>query len=148
VKPRSWNSTLPQRTSGLKRSSLERRTGLTPRQLTGEESCRKAARLLEAGRTPPERRPPKRPPESFPRAVCRLVDRRETRLYGIRCCIHCGTSHGLHRHHRRIKGGGGDPRLYRTTPEQARAGTGYPGEGAPPVPAAPTTTPPESTEET
>jgi hypothetical protein len=42
--------------------------------------------------------------ESFPPAVAALIDARDP------WCVHCGSADGLHRHHRRIKGTGGDPR--------------------------------------
>ena len=42
--------------------------------------------------------------ESFPPAIAALIDARDA------WCIHCGTPRGLQRHHRRIKGFGGDPR--------------------------------------
>ena len=45
-----------------------------------------------------------RRPESFPRDVAARIDARDP------WCIHCGTPNNLHRHHRRIKGMGGDPR--------------------------------------
>ena len=42
--------------------------------------------------------------ESFPPAVAALIDARDP------WCIHCGTPFNLHRHHRRLKGIGGDGR--------------------------------------
>lgn len=42
--------------------------------------------------------------ESFPPAVAALIDARDP------WCVHCGTPFGLQRHHRRIKGHGGDSR--------------------------------------
>ena len=42
--------------------------------------------------------------ESFPPAVAAQIDARDP------WCIHCGTPFGLQRHHRRIKGIGGDSR--------------------------------------
>lgn len=41
---------------------------------------------------------------SFPAAVAALIDARDP------WCVHCGSSDGLQRHHRRGKGHGGDPR--------------------------------------
>ena len=42
--------------------------------------------------------------ESFPPAVAALIDARD------QWCVKCGSPYDLHRHHRRIKGIGGDPR--------------------------------------
>lgn len=42
--------------------------------------------------------------ETFPPAVAALIDARDP------WCVHCGSPDNLHRHHRRIKGIGGDPR--------------------------------------
>lgn len=42
--------------------------------------------------------------ESFPPAVAALIDARDP------WCIHCGSPYDLDRHHRRIKGMGGDKR--------------------------------------
>jgi len=44
------------------------------------------------------------PHEAFSPAVAALLDARD------RWCVLCGTASGLHRHHRRIRGHGGDPR--------------------------------------
>ena len=41
---------------------------------------------------------------SFPPAVAALIDVRDP------WCVYCGSPSGLHRHHRRSKGHGGDPR--------------------------------------
>lgn len=48
--------------------------------------------------------------ESFPPRVCRLVDDRDTQLDGRRRCLRCPATTRLQRHHRRIKGMGGDTR--------------------------------------
>ena len=42
--------------------------------------------------------------ESFPPAVAALIDARDP------WCVKCGSPDNLHRHHRRLKGYGGDPR--------------------------------------
>jgi hypothetical protein len=44
--------------------------------------------------------------ESFPPAVAALLDARDP------WCVHCGSPFGLQRHHRRIKGMGGDRRSH------------------------------------
>ena len=67
---------------------------------------------FEGGRTPLARKRPSPVSsgtasgrhESFPPAVAALIDARDP------WCIHCGTPFGLQRHHRRIKGVGGDTR--------------------------------------
>lgn len=51
----------------------------------------------------------------IPARVCRLVDKRDS-IDGQRCCIRCGITRGLHRHHRRIKGTGGDLRPHTDCP--------------------------------
>ncbi len=50
--------------------------------------------------------------ESFPAAVALQIDTRDSQPDDIDHCVHCGTTRGLHRHHRRIKGMGGDPRAH------------------------------------
>jgi hypothetical protein len=42
---------------------------------------------------------------TIPGRVCKQVDQRDGRQ-----CVKCGRGENLHRHHRRIKGQGGDPR--------------------------------------
>lgn len=42
---------------------------------------------------------------TIPPKVCRQVDKRDGRL-----CVNCGSAQSVHRHHRRIKGQGGDTR--------------------------------------
>jgi len=61
---------------------VNRRTGLTPSPL-GRGSGRR---------------------ESFPPAVAALIDARDP------WCVHCGSPRDLQRHHRRIRGYGGDGR--------------------------------------
>lgn len=49
-------------------------------------------------------------PESFPAAVCMLIDTRDSddsTGHPVRLCQGCGTTRGLHRHHRRGKDAGG-----------------------------------------
>jgi hypothetical protein len=104
VNGRAWNSTLHRR------KPLSRSKGLTAR-----------AGLSRTGRktlaNDPERLRTLRGPESFPRRVCRLVDRRDSTRDGDRYCVGCGTTRGpFHRHHRRIKGAGGDPRPHTSCP--------------------------------
>jgi hypothetical protein len=48
---------------------------------------------------------------TIPPRVRRQVDRRDS-TGGARLCIHCGSRRDLHRHHRRIKGIGGDSRVH------------------------------------
>lgn len=64
----------------------------------------KRAAAGQAGAKPAARTGRSRRPESFPRAVAALIDARDP------WCVHCGSADGLQRHHRRIKGQGGDPR--------------------------------------
>lgn len=53
----------------------------------------------------------------FSRATCRRIDSRDSQPDGIRRCLHCGASGvALHRHHRRPKGMGGDPRPHTNCP--------------------------------
>lgn len=107
-------------------TGLGRRTGIDPgcghgKRYTGREAAEfardKAIRLALPG-TDPERRKlvecPRRPgtwhlvamerPGGFPPAVAALIDARHP------WCAMCGSPRDLHRHHRRVKGHGGDPR--------------------------------------
>jgi hypothetical protein len=59
---------------------------------------------------PPERRADGKPRKAvggntIPAKVCKQVDKRDGRR-----CVKCGSGRNLHRHHRRIKGQGGDAR--------------------------------------
>lgn len=116
---RAWNSTLPARTKGLARSPLRAAakpleapanwpagTSKPPKRRRG--LSRKGRKVLKDGRA---KLTTQSRPESFPRKVCRLIDRRDSQPDGIRRCVRCGTSRGpFHRHHRRVKGMGGDTR--------------------------------------
>jgi hypothetical protein len=69
------------------------RTGISPEAGSGIKSAatKKSRATSRSG-------------ESFPPAVAALLAARDP------WCVHCGSPHDLHNHHRRIKGSGGDPR--------------------------------------
>ena len=94
----------PQRTAEwvqASRTPIVRTSGLPPvsaRRLEGAGAgiVKSAARKGGAGSSARA--------ESFPPDVAALIDARDP------WCIRCGSPHDLHRHHRRIKGIGGDSR--------------------------------------
>ncbi len=92
------------------RAALASRKGQTRRYLA--ISCRLCSYWhLRRHRAEPKRRASGA--HAIPRKVCRQVDKRDT-WNGTRCCVKagCGKPGLLHRHHRRIKGAGGDPRAH------------------------------------
>lgn len=89
-RPRAWNSTLPVRGEAMKRAPFKAR----PREV-------KVTGTLSPLRTRPQRAGRA---ESFPPDVAALIDARDP------WCMHCGATENLQRHHRRIRGIGGDGR--------------------------------------
>ena len=117
----SWNSTLPQRTKPLGRNNTGparppwARTvpGVTTQPgpnkqagcITGSRAgISPAAEGRATGAATKKATGGSGRRESFPPAVAALIDARDP------WCIHCGSPRDLQRHHRRIKGIGGDPR--------------------------------------
>ena len=96
----------------MKRTALRRGVGLqrhaelsrTPWARTVPSLTPGAARAREVKSAATRRPVASGRAESFPPAVAALIDARDP------WCIHCGSVDALHRHHRRIKGIGGDGR--------------------------------------
>ncbi len=106
----------------MRRTPLGRRTPLTASKPLSRKSAMQSFAQMRVSRSAAEGTFPARKPrrdtgpsraaasgESFPRKVCQQIDRRDSDD-DVRMCVHCGSPRGLQRHHRRIKGSGGDPR--------------------------------------
>lgn len=100
MKPRAWNSTLPQRTKALTaKGTLKTRTAL---------------KAVSAPKRSAAKRKTSRP-HSFSATVCALIDARDIDLLsGERCCQWCASTQDLERHHRRGKASGGSQRRAHT----------------------------------